>query len=61
MTIAQSYFQHQYDVYLRLKSQLELQDLESELSFENQEIEKEAFETNYSDDFLDFIDEFYQD
>jgi len=54
MTIAQHYFQNQYDAYLRLKNQMELQDLETEL-----ELEQESFEQDnlYSDDFLDFIDE----
>ena len=54
MTIAQQYFRNQYDVYLRLKNQMELQDLETEL-----ELEQESFDQDnlYSDDFLDFIDE----
>ncbi len=58
MTIAQEYFKNQYDAYLRLKTQMELQDLETEL-----ELEQESFEQDnlYSDDFLDFIDEMADD
>jgi len=58
MTIVQEYFKHQYDAYLRLKTQMELQDLETEL-----ELEQESFDQDnlYSDDFLDFIDEMADD
>ena len=35
MTNLQQYFKKSYDAYLRLKNQMELQDLEVELEYEN--------------------------
>jgi len=50
----QVYFKKNYDAYLRLKNQFELQDLENELEFE---IEADEQESIYSKDFFDFVDE----
>ncbi|MHA1343479.1 MAG: hypothetical protein ACTSQG_05805 [Promethearchaeota archaeon] len=54
MTMLQQYFKKNYDAYLRLKNQFELQDIENELEIE---IEADEQESIYSKDFFDFVDE----
>ncbi|MHA1342279.1 MAG: hypothetical protein ACTSO2_20085 [Promethearchaeota archaeon] len=54
MTMLQQYFKKNYDAYLRLKNQFELQDLEDEIELE---IEADEQDNLYSKDFLDFVDE----